>query len=145
MTLIARSGTKYRDVDRRSPTENGSRALRGGCYRVLGTAFDAEDAGPGHNRPPARLISGLLDAAVQETVVHKCWSILSTRCGALLTVVARDYRSTTYAVKVDAAIWLRDMIIEIDCLLDPKASLGRISIYAILRPETPFASAAATS
>ena len=31
-------------------------------------------------------------AAVQESVVHRCSSILSTRCGALLTVVARDFQ-----------------------------------------------------
>ena len=37
------------------------------------------------------------------------------------------------------------MILEIDCLLDPQASLGWISIYAMMRRETPFASAAATA
>jgi hypothetical protein len=53
---------------------------------------DGPSLRPTRRRTPLseKCASLLGKAAVQETVVHRCWSILSTRCGAFLTVVARD-------------------------------------------------------
>ena len=67
---------------------------------MLGTAFDAEDAGPGHNRAPARLISGPLNAAVLETVVHQSHVTRAMRrlvpsTGLRDTAVAKIRQSTT--------------------------------------------------